>query len=102
MSTKSSEGSAVRRQPIGVTCTVSVPRNAAGDLETGVCDRLGGADGVDTVEAVDLEGIRPGLNDLTVTVSASLLVDDAGEVGTQLEERFGVSDVEVELRTGPP
>ncbi|QKY21287.1 hypothetical protein B4589_013230 [Halolamina sp. CBA1230] len=102
MSTKSSEGSAVRRQPIGVTCTVSVPRNAAGDLETGVRDRLGDADGVDTVEAVDLEGIRPGLNDLTVNVSASLLVDDTGDVGTRLEERFGVSDVEVELRTGPP
>ena len=102
MSTKSSEGSAVRRQPIGVTCTVSVPRNAAGDLETGVRDRLGDADGVDTVEAVDLEGIRPGLNDLTVNVSASLLVDDTGDVGTRLEERFGVSDVEVELRTRPP
>jgi len=102
MSTKSSEGSAVRRQPVGVACTVSVPRNAAGDLEAGVCDRLSGADGVDAVETVDLEGIRPGLNDLTVTVSASLLVDDAGDVGRRLEERFGVSDVEVELRTGPP
>ncbi|MFC6737086.1 hypothetical protein ACFQEQ_12660, partial [Halolamina salina] len=58
--------------------------------------------GVDAAETVDLEGIRPGLNDLTVTVSASLLVDDAGDAGARLEERFGVSDVEVELRTGPP
>ena len=102
MSTKSSDGSAVRRQPIGVDCTVSVPRNAAGDLESGVRDRLGGADGVDAVEAVDLRGIRPGLNDLTVTVSASLRVDDAAEVGARLEERFGVQEVEVELRKGPP
>ena len=102
MSTKSSEGSAVTRQPVGVNCTVSVPRNAAGDLETGVRDRLSGADGVDTVEEVDLEGIRPGLNDLTVTVSASLVVDDTGEVGARLEERFGVREVEVRLRKGPP
>lgn len=102
MSTKSSDGSAVRRQPVGVTCTVSVPRNAAGDLETGVRDKLGGADGVDAVDDVDLQGIRPGLNDLTVTVSASLSVDDAADVAARLEERFGVSEVEVELRTGPP
>jgi hypothetical protein len=102
MSTKSSDGSAVARQPVGVDCTVSVPRNAAGDLETGVRDRLGGAAGVETVEEIDLEGIRPGLNDLTVTVSASLLVDDAGDVGTRLEERFGVQEVEVRLRKGPP
>ncbi|WP_082224543.1 hypothetical protein [Halolamina rubra] len=102
MSTKSSDGSAVRRQPVGVDCTVSVPRNAAGDLETGVRDRLGGADGVDAVEEVDLQGIRPGLNDLTVTVSASLVVDDGAETAARLEDRFGVSEVEVELRTGPP
>ena len=102
MSTKSSDGSATRRHPIGVDCTVSVPRNAAGDLETGVRDRLSSADGVDEVEEVDLQGIRPGLNDLTVTVSASLAVDDAADVAARLEERFGVSDVEVELRTGPP
>ena len=102
MSTKSSDGSAVRRQPIGVDCTVSVPRNAAGDLETGVRDRLAGADGVDAVEEVDLRGIRPGLNDLTVTVSASLVVDDGTETAARLEDRFGVSEVEVELRTGPP
>jgi len=102
MSTKSSDGSAVHRQPIGVDCTVSVPRNAAGDLETGVRDRLGGADGVDAVEEVDLQGIRPGLNDLTVTVSASLVVDDSAETAARLEDRFGVSEVEVELRTGPP
>lgn len=102
MSTKTSDGSAVRRQPVGVDCTVSVPRNAAGDLETGVRDRLRGADGVEDVEAIDLRGIRPGLNDLTVTVSASLQVDDAVDVDARLEERFGVQEVEVELRTGPP
>lgn len=102
MSTKTPDGTAVRRQPVGVTCTVSVPRNAAGDLETGVRDKLGGAESVDAVDDVDLQGIRPGLNDLTVTVSASLAVDDAADVAACLEKRFGVSEVEVELRTGPP
>lgn len=102
MSTKTSDGSAVRRQSVGVDCTVSVPRNAAGDLETGVRDRLRGADGVEDVEDVDLQGIRPGLNDLTVTVSASLSVDDATDVDARLEERFGVQEVEVRLRKGPP
>lgn len=102
MSTKTPDGSAIRRRSIGVDCTVSVPRNAAGDLETGVRNRLTGADGVDTVEEVDLQGIRPGLNDLTVTVSASLQVEDEVDLGARLEDRFGVQEVEVELRNGPP
>jgi hypothetical protein len=102
MSTKSPDGTAVRRQPVGVTCTVSVPRNAAGDLEAGVREKLGGAESVDAVDDIDLQGILPGLNDLTVSVSASLAVDDAADVAACLEERFGVSEVEVELRTGPP
>lgn len=102
MSTKSSDGSAARPRSVGIDCTVSVPRNAAGDLETGVRDRLRSADGVDAVDALDLHGIRPGLNDLTVTVSAALRVDDAADIGTRLEERFGVREVEVRLRKGPP
>jgi len=102
MSTKSSDGSAPRPQPVGIDCTVSVPRNAAGDLESGVRTRLEGVDGVVGVEAVDLDGIRPGLNDLTVEVSVELRAEGVDDLASRLEDRFGVQEATVLHRKGPP
>lgn len=101
MSTQLSDGSAVHAPVVGVDCTVSVSRNAAGNLEDGVRSRLESTDGV-AVERLDLAGIRPGLNDLTVTVSARLRVDDNADLSGRLESTFGVQDVSVESRKGPP
>jgi translation elongation factor EF-1beta len=102
MSTKSSDTSGVRPRNVGIDCTVSVPRNAAGDLEAGVRNRLEGVDGVHTVEDVELEGIRPGLNDLTATVTVQLRVDGVDGLATRLEDRFGVEEARVVRRKGPP
>ena len=102
MSTQLSDGTAVSRPVVGVDCTVSVSRNADGDLADGVRAKLESADGVDAVESLDLAGIRPGLNDLTVAVSATLTVDDGTGLTARLEETFGVREVSVESRKGPP
>lgn len=102
MSTQLTDGAVATTQVVGVDCTVSVSRNAAGDLEDGVRARLESADGVDAVESLSLSGLRPGLNDLTVTVSATLAVAEANGLATGLERTFGVREVTVEARKGPP
>lgn len=102
MSTKSSDASGVRPRTVGIDCTVSVPRNAAGDLESGVRKRLEGVDGVHAVEEVELEGVRPGLNDLTASVTVQLRVDGVDDLAARLEDRFGVDQARVVKRKGPP
>lgn len=82
--------------------TVSVSRDAAGDLADGVSDRLAGADGVEAVEAVELHGLTPGLNDLTVEVEAELRVARDADVAAGLESCFGVDDVQLEGTRGSP
>jgi len=63
---------------------LAVPRDAAGDLlHAGIRATIAGRDGVD-VETVDVVALRPRLNDLTVTVDASIRppgveVDDLSE-----------------------
>ena len=102
MSTKSSDASGVHPRTVGIDCTVSVPRNAAGDLEDGVRSRLDGIEGVHAIEAVELEGVRPGLNDLTATVTVELRVDGVENLASRLEDRFGVQEARVLRRKGPP
>ncbi|MFB6221592.1 MAG: hypothetical protein ABEH90_09145 [Halolamina sp.] len=102
MSTKSPDGAAVHPRSVGLDCTVSVPRNAAGDLESGVRSRLKGVDAVEAVEAVDLDGVRPGLNDLTVSVTVELRVAPVDDLVGRLEDRFGVQEATVLHRKGPP
>lgn len=102
MSTQSTDGAVVTSQQVGVDCTVSVSRNAPGDLEAGVRQRLESADGVDAVESLDLAGIEPGLNDLTVTVTATVAAEEATGLTRRLEETFGIREVTVESRKGPP
>lgn len=76
--------------------TVLVSRNARGDLYDGVRHRLQKIDGVREVEHVDIRGLRPGLNDLTVEVRARLVLrtdrrevpDD--DVAARLTAGFGI------------
>lgn len=102
MSTQLTDGAVATTPVVGVDCTVSVSRNAPGDLEAGVRSRLESTDGVDAVETLDLAGIRPGLNDLTVAVTATVTVDEATGLTRRLEETFGIREVTVESRKGPP
>jgi len=55
------------------------PRDAAGDLHAGIRATIAGRDGVD-VETVDVVALRPRLNDLTVTVDASIRLAPVVEV----------------------
>ncbi|WP_152529843.1 hypothetical protein [Candidatus Halobonum tyrrellensis] len=88
--------------------TVAVSRSAPGDLAAGVETKLRRIDAVRGVESVDLRGIRPGLNDLTVDVEATLAVDadgdaDATALEAAFDDAFGVSDVSVAaVRSVPP
>lgn len=102
MSTQLTDGVVATTSLVGVECTVSVSRNAAGNLEDGVRARLESADGVDAVESLAFADLRPGLNDLTVTVSATLAVDDGTGLAGRLGSTFGVREVTVEARKGPP
>lgn len=102
MSTQLTDGTAVAAPVVGIDCTVSVSRNAPGDLEAGVRSRLESTDCVDAVEMLDLAGIQPGLNDLTVAVTATVAVDEATGLTRRLEETFGIREVTVESRKGPP
>lgn len=75
--------------------TVFVSRHAAGDLSDGVRNRLRRIDGVQSVDNVDIYGLRPGLNDITVEVRATLRVRptagvDEGSIAAQLADGFGV------------
>jgi hypothetical protein len=92
--------------------TVLVNRDAPGDLAAGVEGRIAAVEAVESVEVVDLRGVRPGLNDLRVEVRADLRVHvgppdgpdgpgdpgpgpRAAEVEAALADGFGIRDVTV-------
>jgi hypothetical protein len=77
--------------------TVHVARDAPGDLLAGVRARLDAVDCVASVEALDVRGVEPSLNDLRVAVRADLRLrgeggDPASDVA-RLEAGFGVHEV---------
>ena len=80
-----------------VALRVAVPRDAAGDLHAGVRSKLDGRDGVDVLD-VDVVGLRPRLNDLTVEVDASVRLAPGAEVA-DLTEVVGVSAARPRERT---
>lgn len=60
-----------------VALRLEVPRDAAGDLHAGVRSRLARRDGIEILD-IDVVGLQPRLNDLTVEVEASIrLAPDA-------------------------
>lgn len=75
--------------------TVLVSRNARGDLYDGVHDRLRKIADVHRVDDVEIRGLQPGLNDLTVEVRARLVVradrcDEDDDVAGRLTAGFGI------------
>lgn len=85
-----------------VDCTVSVSRDGDGDLVDAVRARLASVDGVEAVEELELAGLRPGLNDLTVEVGAELQVAPDVDAARRLEACFGVRGVALRGRAEPP
>jgi len=64
--------------PAATVCAsvlVAVTRDATGDLHEGATARLAAVDGVAAVEALDVTGVRPTLNDLRVEAEAVLALD---------------------------
>ena len=84
--------------------TVLVSRNARGDLYDGVRDRLRKIADVHRVDDVEIRGLQPGLNDLTVEVRARLVVRadapgegaaDTDDVAARLTAGFGIKHAAV-------
>ncbi|MFW5917726.1 MAG: hypothetical protein ACOCRD_04885 [Halorubrum sp.] len=73
-----------------VALRLAVPRDAAGDLHAGVRSKLAGCDGVDVLD-VDVVGLQPRLNDLTVDVDASIRLASDAEVD-DLTDLVGVHE----------
>lgn len=67
--------------------TVLVARDDSGDLRDGVRRRLDRVGAVETVDDLDVRGLRPGLNDLAVELAATLTVrgDAIGAAGAAEE-----------------
>lgn len=57
------------------TLTILVARDAAGSLLEGARTRIERVDGVAAVEDLDIHGVRPGLNDLTVEATAAIRLE---------------------------
>jgi hypothetical protein len=78
---------------------VLVARDAAGDLVEGARTRLARAEGVEVVERFEVTGVRPGLNDLRVTATATVRVRaDAATrdaAADRLAAGFGLAEVDV-------
>jgi len=73
-----------------VAVRLAVPRDAAGDLRAGVRSKLAARDGVAVLD-VDVVGLEPRLNDLTVDVDASVRLASDVEVA-DLTETVGVHE----------
>ena len=97
-----------RHRLADASMTIAVSRAAPGDLAEGAETKLARADAVAAVESLDIRGLQPGLNDLTVEADATVaLAADAGDttdaVAAALAETFGVNDVAVTaVRSVPP
>jgi hypothetical protein len=77
--------------------TLRIPRGGSGDLLEAVTRRLRRAAPVDRVDSLDVTGVRPGLNDLHVTVTTTVACADASatEPATSLAEAVCVEDAEL-------
>lgn len=97
-----------RHRLADASMTIAVSRAAPGDLADGAETKLARADAVSAVDSLDIRGLQPGLNDLTVEADATVaLASDADDereaVADALAETFGVNDVSVTaVRSVPP
>jgi len=80
--------------------TVAVSRDGSQRLADGVEARLRRVDAVESVESLELEGVQPGLNELTAEVTTTLRVDpdaatDRAGLAAALREPYAVSEATV-------
>ncbi len=85
---------------VDVELTVLVTRNGRGDLHDGIEHLIRRVDGVESVDAVDVHGLQPGLNDLAVDLVATIRLDpiesnDESAVEAQLLDGFGVRKAKI-------
>lgn len=98
----------VQLREVGVTAdlTVEVPRDRMGDLTDGVRTALRRIDCVRGVEAVEVTGLTPRLNDLQAEVDAELTVaverPDEAAAADALEDGFGVAVETLAVERPPP
>ncbi|AAG19660.1 MULTISPECIES: hypothetical protein [Halobacterium] len=92
---------ATANQTVQITAdlTMHVPRNATGDLGDGVTNVVRGVSAVASVDGIDVQDLRPRLNDLqvTATVTAVVTVADAPDIeratADALADGFGIDSV---------
>lgn len=76
-----------------------VPRDAMGDLESGVRAVVTGVDGVETAEVTGVTEVTPRATDIRVTATVWLVLPDhdpdAEAVRETLEDGFGIMDATV-------
>lgn len=86
------------RTAVEATVTLRVPRDAMGNLPTGVREVLAGVDGVETADVCEMRGVRPTSFDIRVDVAARLgtafETTDPGAVRDRLLDGFGIEAVE--------
>lgn len=74
-----------------IAVRLEVPRDAAGDLHAGVRTKLDRAAGADVLD-VDVTGLQPRLNDLTVEADVRVRLAN-GTATADLADLVGVHDV---------
>jgi len=76
-----------------------VPRDAVGDLESGVRGVVGGVDGVGTAAVTDVTDVTPRSTDIRVAATVRLVLPDhapeADAVRETLDDGFGIMDATV-------
>ena len=75
-----------------VTLRLEVPRDAAGDLHAGVRSRLTRHDDIEVLD-IDIVGLQPRLNDLTVEAEASIRLAPDAEIA-DLTGIVGIHEVQ--------
>jgi hypothetical protein len=86
---------------VEVRLTLRVPRDGERELYEEAVERLDRTAVVDRVEAFEVIGVRPGLNDLHVRATAAFVTDESVTPAAEaLSDAFGVEAVE-RLDDGP-
>jgi hypothetical protein len=88
-------------EPVDARLTLRVPRGGRKDLREEARERLARVETVERVEAFDVTGVRPGLNDLRVHARSTVACEtDAADLDASLAEAVGIEAVEL-LGGGP-
>ncbi|WP_142860363.1 hypothetical protein [Salinigranum halophilum] len=82
--------------PIDARLTLRIPRGSQQDLREEARERLARVDAVERVEAFDVTGVRPGLNDLRVRAEATVVCGPGAETSldVHLSQAVGIERVE--------